>query len=381
MAREPTNQPQGTLQVETDADGALVLRFRGRLDSAGAGELWRRMVRELERRRPARVVVDGGEVTYCDGSGLALLFELELRGRREGFEVERRGLREEFRRLLEEYDGEAFGKAPAQRPHRLRPAEEVGRVAVGALDDVRSQVDFLGHLSAALFGALCRPWRVRWKDALLVAERAGANAVGIILLIGFLFGLILSFSSAVPLKEFGAEIYVSDLVAIGLARVLGPFVTAILLAGRSGSAFAAELGTMKVNNELDALQTMGLEPVRFLVVPRVLAATFVTPLLAVLTNLAGLVGTAAVLVSFGYPLVAITHRMREAIDTGDVLAGLFKALVFGGLIGAVSCLRGLQTGHGPSAVGDATTRAVVSSIILIVVAEGVFAVLFFFLGI
>ena len=173
----------------------------------------------------------------------------------------------------------------------------------------------------------------------------------------------------------------SDLVAIALVRVLGPFVTAIILAGRTGSAFAAELGTMKINNEIDALSTMGLDPVRFLVVPRVLAATFVAPLLAILTNLSGLIGSAFVIRSLGYPLVTYIEHVQSVIDSGDVLVGLFKALVFGALVGGVSCLRGLQTKSGPSAVGISTTRAVVSSIVLLVMAEGVFSVLFYYLDI
>jgi phospholipid/cholesterol/gamma-HCH transport system permease protein len=166
-----------------------------------------------------------------------------------------------------------------------------------------------------------------------------------------------------------------------MVRELGPLMTAIVLAGRSGSAFAAEIGTMKVNEEIDALTTMGLDPVRFLVVPRVLAAVFMTPLLTVYANLVGIIGGAIVLVSLGFPLVAYFNQVLSAINYVDFLGGIVKAFVFGVLIAGIGCLRGLQTGTGASAVGDSTTRAVVSGIVFIVATDGLFSVVYFYLGI
>jgi len=381
MAASADNRPGASLHAETASDGSVVLRLDGRLDSASTGAVWHKATEALAGRPPGRVVVEAAGVDYCDGSGLGLLFQLRLRGRKEGFEVEVRGLRAEFQQLLDVFDEAAFAEFEGEGRKPLHIAEEVGHVTVGMLDDIRSQVAFVGEVFAAFVHAALHPLRVRWKDALLAAEMAGANAVGIISLIGVLFGLILAFSSAMPLKQFNAEVYVADLVAISLVRVLGPFVMAIILAGRTGSAFAAELGTMKINNELDALSTMGLDPVRFLVVPRVLAAIFVAPLLAILMNLSGLIGSAFVIRSLGYPLVTYIDHVRSVIDSVDVFVGLFKALVFGALVSGVSCLRGLQTKSGPSAVGISTTRAVVSSIILLVVAEGVFSVLLYYLDI
>lgn len=381
MAASADNRPGASLHVETGSDAAVVLRLDGRLDSASTGAVWHETILALEQRPPGRIVVEAAGIDYCDGSGLGLLFQLRLRGRKEGFEVEVRGLRPELQQSLDVFDEAAFAEFEGGGRKPLHIAEEVGHVTVGMLDDIRAQVAFAGEASAAFLHAALHPLRVRWKDALLAAEMAGANAVGIISLIGLLFGLILAFSSAMPLKQFGAEVYVSDLVAISLVRVLGPFITAIILAGRTGSAFAAELGTMKINNEIDALSTMGFDPVRFLVVPRVLAVTFVAPLLAILTNLSGLIGSAFVIRSLGYPLVTYIDHVQSVIDSGDVLVGLFKALVFGALVGGVSCLRGLQTKTGPSAVGISTTRAVVSSIVLLVAAEGVFSVLLYYLDI
>jgi len=212
-------------------------------------------------------------------------------------------------------------------------------------------------------------------------EAAGVNAVPIILLLGFLIGLILAFQMAGPMAQYGAGIFVMDLVAITVIRELGPLITAIIVAGRSGSAFAAEIGTMKVNDEVNALITMGLNPVSYLAVPKVLAGILVMPLLTILTNLAGIIGAALVVLSMGYPLVTIINRVVNSVGLDDLATGLGKTLVFGLLIAGIGCLRGLQTKAGAQSVGVSTTSAVVSGIILIIVADGVFGVIFYYLGI
>ena len=242
-------------------------------------------------------------------------------------------------------------------------------------------VAFVGELTVMLVGALRHPRQLRFKDIVIIAERAGIGAIPIVVLVGFLLGLILSFQSAIPMQRFGAQIFVADLLGISLLRELGPLMAAILLTARSGSAFAAELGTMKVNEEIDALTTMGLEPVRFLVVPRVIATVAVVPVLAMLTNLAGLVGGAVVFLSLDFPLVTYVNRLVQAVSIADFAGGLFKAFFFGVIVAAVGCLRGLQTRMGAGAVGASTTSAVVSGIVLIAILDGVFAVIFYIVGI
>jgi phospholipid/cholesterol/gamma-HCH transport system permease protein len=212
-------------------------------------------------------------------------------------------------------------------------------------------------------------------------ELAGFQALGIVSLLGFLFGLIMAFSSAMPLRQFGVEVYVSDLVAIALVRVLGPFITAILVTGRTGSAYAAEIGTMKINDEINALKVMNLNPVAFLAIPRILATIIVTPLLTVFANLFGLIGSGLVITSLGYTSTTYLSHVQSILTPTDVLVGLFKALVYGGLIGQIGCLRGLQTKVGAGAVGLSTTRAVVSAIVLLVLTEGLFSVLLNYLDI
>ncbi len=381
MTQPPDNMAGGTVAAETTADGGLELRFAGRLDSQTTAGLWHAAMHHVRHTRPKSLTIDAADVDYCDGSGVAMLLQLQLHGHSNGFPVEIHELRPDFQRLLDMFDEAAFAKSPAKTKRHVGAVAEAGRTTIELLADIRSQVAFVGELSAALARTVIKPRLLRRRETLWVIETVGANAVGLILMIGLLFGLILAFSSAIPLQQFGADIYVMDLVSISLLRVLGPFIAGIILAARSGSAFAAELGTMKVNYEIDALHTMGVDPVHFLVVPRVVGTVIVTPLLAMLTNVAGLAGAAAVVNSLGYPMGVVFDHVTSIVGPSDLLLGLSKSLVFGAIVAGVSCLRGLQTKTGASAVGVSTTKAVVTSIVLLVVAEGVFSVLVYFMGI
>ena len=309
------------------------------------------------------------------------MLELRRQQTRRGAEIEIRGLASAFQDLLDLFDPREFEKVEREERKPINVAEETGRATVRIWEDIRTLITFVGELAVDLLSALRRPTQVRWRDACLVAETAGANALPIIGLMSFLIGLIIAFQSAIPMRQFGAEIFVANLIGLIMLRELGPLITGIILAGRSGSAFAAELGTMKVNEEIDALTTMGVEPVRFLVVPRVIAAVVITPLLTVFANLFGLIGGGVVFLSLGFPLVTYVNQMLWTVDYGDLLGGLFKAFVFGILVAGVGCLRGLQTATGAQAVGESTTRAVVSGIVLIIVTDGIFAVMYYYLGI
>jgi phospholipid/cholesterol/gamma-HCH transport system permease protein len=201
-----------------------------------------------------------------------------------------------------------------------------------------------------------------------------------VLLLGLLIGLILAFQSLAPMQRFGADLYVANLVAISLLRELGPLLASVVLAGRSGSAFAAEIGTMKVNQEIDALVTMGIDPMTMLVLPRMAAALLVMPALTVLLEVAGLVGMSVVLVGAGIPMVAIANQVTAWVLPWDFYGGMAKAVVFGAVVAAIGCRAGLSAGHGPRAVGHAATEAVVGGIVATIVLDGVFAVLFYRIG-
>ena len=371
---------ESVIQGRPSPDGGLILSIVGALNTASTGQAWRQALRLVNQHQPARLIVDASRLTYCDGAGAALLLELRRhqQGRRQTYEIQ--SLDPAYQALLDLYD-----RWETQRPESVAQAEspvaQIGRATVAVWNDVVVLIAFVGQLSLALIQAVRRPAVVRWKDAVLTAELAGVNALPIISLLGFLLGLIMAFQSAIPMRQFGADIYVANLIGLSMLRELGPLLTAIILAGRSGSAFAAELGTMKVSEEIDALTTMGLEPVGFLVVPRVIAAVAMTPLLSVFASLLGLIGGAVVMLSLGFPLVTYIIQIKSAVTVGDLLGGLGKTFVFGIVVAAIGCLRGLQTKSGAGAVGESTTRAVVSGLVLITIVDGIFAVIFYCLGI
>ncbi len=379
---DPNSAPSAgaTLTLNFEAE-VLTLTLGGRLDAEATGQIWSRAVEAVERAKPSQLVLEASRLDYCDGAGLGLLLHLKLLQQRSGAETEIRGLAGEFESLLKSHDPADFSDPLADRSARSSLPTEVGRTTTAILYDLYQLVGFVGELSVVLVRSLLHPRSVRWKDVFRTAERSGVDALPIIALITFLIGLIMAFQSAIPMKTYGAEMFVADLVALSIVKELGPLMTAILLAGRSGSAFAAEIGTMKVNEEVSALRTMGLDPVRFLVVPRVIAIVFMTPLLAALANLFGLLGGLVVFLSFGFPLVTYYQRVTDILSASAWLSGLGKAFVFGLVVAAVGCMRGLQTGSGAAAVGAATTRSVVTGIVLIIVCDGVFSVMFYTLGI
>jgi len=365
---------------EGPRDGTLKLIIAGRLDAETTGTIWRRAVSAVQGANVPNVAVQASGIEYCDGIGIALLVQLrELQTRKAGnFEIA--GLRAQFADLLND-SGSNFPLETKGIPPREGIAEELGHNTVEIWRDIQSLISFIGELSVGLARALFRPRTVRWRDALTIAEAAGVNALPIVALVSFLMGLIMAFQAAIPLRQFGAQLYIANLIGLSMLRELGPLMTAVILAGRSGSAFAAELGTMKVREEIDALKTMGLDSVRFLIVTRVIAAVCMTPLLTVFADLMGLIGGFVVMRSLGFPLVTYYHQVQYAVSYGSLIGGLVKSFVFGILVAAIGCLRGLQTGTGATAVGQSTTSAVVSGIILITITDGIFALVYYYLGV
>jgi len=372
--------PAASLAV-SDVDGKRELRLAGRLDAYSIAGVWPDARAALDAAPNVPVLIETSRVEYCDGGGIAMLVDLLRQPRRPEAKVSVVGLKPQFETLLDQFDPAALRVAPAEHAERLHTVAEIGRAALIVGRDLRLQIAFIGETSSALWFAITHPHRVRWKDVWYICEQVGVNALPIVALISFLLGIILAFQSAVPMRQFGAEIFVADLVGLSILRELGPLMTAILLAGRSGAAFAAEIGTMKVNEELNALTTMGLDPVRFLVVPRIIAALLMTPLLVIFSDLIGILGGALTMISFNIPISAFLHEIDSLVDVKDLLAGLAKAPVFAILIAGIGCLRGLQTQTGASAVGISATRAVVSAIILLVVVDGIYAFVYYLLDV
>lgn len=369
------------VEYETLEGGVTRLVITGKLDAERVGALWTPLVGQVVGPKPPRVEVDARRMKSCDGAGIALLQELKDRQEGAGREFRIEGLRRELAELLS-----LFEIGPAPEPGRRSPAvvrlfETLGGSATDLLKDLGSQISFAGEIVVKLSRTLLHPGRIRWGDTVLLAEKAGADGIAITALLGFLIGLILAFQSTIAMAMFNAQIYTADLVVIATFRELGPLITCFVLASRSGSAFAAELGTMKVNEEIDALKTMGIDPVPFLVLPRMIAAVFVAPLLTMFNNLLALAGCFVVMLVIGFAPLIVIDQMQQAANLTDLLGGLAKTFVFGGLIAELGCLRGLQAGIGASAVGDAATQAVVSGIVAIVIVDGLFAVVYYFLGI
>lgn len=354
-------------------DRTTELRFAGRLDIEAAAKLWSPVLRAVRKAGGRSLVVKLDAVTMCDTAGATLLLEVE---RAHGAAV-----------ALEGADAKVTAVIALVRPATVLPARRAPGPAPSWRDVVMPSIKaciegvaYIGEVAVALVRLPARLRNFRFADLVRTADQAGVRAIPLVLLLGMLIGLILAFQSLVPMRKFGADIYVANLVGIGLLRELGPLLTAVVLSGRSGSAFAAEIGTMKVNQELDAMATMGIDVITMLVLPRLIAAVLIMPVLTVIMNLAGLLGMTLVLAASGIPPVAVGNELAYAVVPGDLYGGLFKSCLFGAAIAAIGCRAGLGTGVGPRAVGLSATTAVVGGIVAAILIDGLMAVLFFQLG-
>ncbi len=338
-------------------------------------------IADLERElanvpAPQRVAFDTDELGVWDSALVTFVAKAIELCRARGIQIDRGGLPPGLTRLLglAEAVPETRGVRAAAPPGLL---SRIGRAAVAYSQSATEALAFVGEFSIAFANLLRGRARNQVSDLTLTIQQCGANALGIVSLISFLVGVILAFMGAVQLQKVGAQIFVANLVAIGMVREMGAMMTAIIMSGRTGAAFAAQLGTMKVTQEMDALQTMGISPMEFLVLPRVVALVLMMPLLCAYADFLGIMGGATV----GSVMLHISLRTYldtsiHSTDLTSLFGGLFKAATYGVLIALAGCLRGFQCGSSSSAVGDAATSAVVTSIVLVVVACGIFAFLF-----
>ena len=354
-----------------------MVTLAGPLDVRTAARFRTELRKRLSRVRPAALDVDVSGIERGDMSGMVILYELALGRFTKGVQARLIGLRPELQKILSAFCSEDPAAAPPSP--RARLPERVGANVVHGLGTARDHVAFTGGVAEAFASAARRPALFRWGEVGRVFEAAGVDALPVVSLVSLLTGLIIAFEAAQPLAAYGAQIYLANTIGRVMTRELGPIMTAVVLAGRSGSAFAAELGTMKVNEELDALGTMGLDPLRFLVIQRILAGTVLTPLLTVYAMALGVLGGAIVMVGIGFSLAIIWNQLLSALAASDVLVGVFKGVVFGAAVSGIGCQRGMETGQGPAAVGVATTKAVVAGILAIVLIDALFALLAYLL--
>jgi phospholipid/cholesterol/gamma-HCH transport system permease protein len=330
---------------------------------------------------PRAVAFDTTGLTSWDSSGLAVLDRIAAGCRARHITLEPEGLPKGLQRLLM-----LATAVPEKGETHAAPTPpwvaRVGAAAQEAWEGTLAATEFLGDATLSFGRFLRRTAIFQWRDVLLVLQESGPNALGIVTLINFLVGLIIAFVGAVQLQKFGASIYVADLVAIATVRELAPIMTGIIMAGRTGSGFAAELGTMQVNQEIEALSTMAVPPMDFLVLPRMLALSLMMPLLVIYADLIGILGGAVV----GIAMLGQGPRMyweetRGAIGLLDIGIGVGKGLLFGILVALAGCMRGMSSGRDAAAVGQAATSAVVLGIVWIIALDGVLAVVTNVLGI
>ena len=373
MSAVPTHaRAEATLEGET-----LVVNLGGTWRITEPLPVWARV---LGGRRPRAVRLRMEGIEHWDSSLVRFVYEVRGWCRTAGAPCDTAALADTVRKLVEQ-----LSSAQEQRPAPGRapnPLTDLGLAATALWRQTSDFAGFVGECTLSALGLLRRPGRFRWRDCFSEMQQCGAMAVPIVSLSSFLVGLTLAYTGAIILRQFGGDIWVADIVGLSTFREMGAVMTGVVIAGRTGAAFAAEIGNMKTGEEIDALETLGIAPVDFLVMPRLVALTLMTPLLTLYANALGILG--GMVVASGVleiPPSAYWVETQTTIDLSDVSVSLVKSAVFGMLVAVSGCLRGLQADRSAAGVGRAATSAVVTSILLMIVADAIFAVLFNVLGI
>jgi phospholipid/cholesterol/gamma-HCH transport system permease protein len=328
---------------------------------------------------PDRVRIQGSGLVAWDSSILLFVDEVVRWCGARAIPCEVGSLPEAMRRLLSQLEAGHAVLVPAERSHSLLTA--VGLSSQYLIRQALGIFQFVGECVQSGIRVFRRPSAFRWHDCASEMQQCGAMALPIVSLISFLVGLTLGYSGAVVLRRFGGDIYIADIIGVAMTREMGAVMAAIVLAGRTGAAFAAQIGSMKANEEIDALSTLGIPAVRFLVLPRIVALGLMMPLLTIYANCLGVVG--GMVVAYGVLDISPTAywvEMLTIVDVADVAVGLIKAVAFGLIVGVAGCLRGLQAERSAAGVGRAATSAVVTAILFIILADAIFAVIFQTIG-
>ncbi len=373
----------GELSISRPTDNTLLLRLSGSWKMGQALPSANEVEKQIESGTGIeRIVFDTQELSLWDTGLLTFIIKVRNLCFTRKIQLDSQGLPEGARQLLALASAVPEKKGARGETVRESFLSRVGEDAIAFGRSSREMLDFIGEASIAFFRFLTGRAQFRRSDLILIIQECGAQALPIVSLISLLVGLILAFIGAVQLMIFGAQIYVANLVGIAMVRVMGAIMTGIIMTGRTGASFAAQLGTMQVNEEIDALKTLGISPMEFLVLPRMLALVLMMPLLCLYANLMGILG--GVIVGVGMldlGLMEYYNQTKAGVGLDDLAIGLFHGVVFGVLVALAGCLRGLQCGRSASAVGDATTSAVVTGIVSIIVATAIITLLTNILGI
>ena len=356
--------------------GSYTARFHGKLDADSSPEIIELLIREVNSLSFTSLTADIDDVSYFDDFGLLVLIELKKAVKNRNGEFRVTDKNEMAKNILSLTELDLYKPAETvkrKRPHRI--VEQFGETVLKNASNFKILVSFLGSALLAFYQVCRNPKLLRINDTILCMEKIGVNAVPIVALISFLLGLVIAFMSSLQLEQFGANLYVASLVSIAMVSELGPIMTAIVVAGRSGSAFAAEIGTMKISEEIDALFVMGFDPTLFLAVPRILASIVVVPLLTLFSNIFAIAGGLVVgVLILDLTMSSYITQTIKVLTLFEVVWGMSKSAVFAVIISWIGCLRGFQTRGGADAVGNAATSAVVSGIFLIILFDSMFAV-------
>lgn len=370
-----TPQPETRVRLSTEGERLLV-ELRGAWRITEARPSWPALVAGAD---PTGVKLIWGELADWDSALLLFVYEVRQWCREKGAQCDLSALPDALQNLLRQLEVVSETRTTTDRSRDF--LSMVGFAAQDVWGKTKEIATFVGECVISAGGLIKRPRKFRWRDCLDEMQQCGAMALPIVSLISLLVGIIMAYQSAILMRQFGADIYVADAVGLAMVREMGAMMTAIILAGRTGAAFAATLGNMKAGEEIDALQTLGIRPVDFLVMPRLVALGVMMPLLALYANGLGILG--GMVVSLGVldiPPTAYWVETQTAIDMSDIATGLIKASVFGVLVGLAGCHRGLRADRSASGVGRAATSAVVMGLLLIIVSDAVFAVIFNVLG-
>jgi len=369
------NQKTYEYNISENDEGHLLIQITGSINAQNAASIHRGISGQLKKHHPASLSIDLEHIEYIDDFGVLTLSELrdETLSRKGTFEIVNPG--KKVKEILSIMDFESIEKQSKKKKKSLNLFVRLGEETLSALYDYKYMISFLGSVFLAIIYVITHPRSLRTEDTIHFMKRTGVDALPIVGLISFLLGLIIAFMSSIQLRQFGADIYVASLVGLAMTYELGPIMTCILVAGRSGSSFASEIGTMKVSEEIDALFTMGFDPTRFLVVPKMLASVVVVPILTLFSDVFAILGGMVVGVSIlDLTTNAYVHQTLKSLTLFDVFWGVMKSFVFAIVISWIGCFRGFQVRGGADSVGKATTSAVVSSIFLIIVIDALFAI-------
>ena len=354
-----------------------LLSLSGRWTALGIGAIESQLA-SVAHTETVPATADASGIDALDTAGAWVLQGLLSRLRRHG-KVELRGLRPDFSRLMDVVSRRASDARSRSQlpPFRRRLNERMGRRVLASVQEASGLIGFVGESATSFANSLFHPNRIRWRPILFNIQTAGLNALPIVGLLAFLLGIVVAYQGADQLRQYGANIFVADLIGLSMLREFGPLITAIIIAGRSGSAYAAQIGSMAVTEEVDAMRTLGIKPMEILVLPKVIALVIAMPLLTVAADALGVFGgmiMAQSQLDVGFP--EFIARFLKAVSVTSFLLGVGKAPVFAFIIVIVGCFQGFRTHGGADQVGRQTTRSVVQSIVLVIVVDGLFSVAF-----